>query len=322
MANEAAPQQTTAPAGGTDLAPQPPQPIPPKQESKGEIVVGEGALSPFSANSASAYALAQRMAQALASSSIIPDTFRDNVPNCMIAMEYAARLGVSVLAVMQNLSVIHGKPGLSAAFMIGSVNASGRFTPLRFKQVGTKGKDDYGIYAVATERASGEELDGEPITWEMVKAEEWHSRKGSKWKTMPGQMFRYRAATFWVKTYCPEIILGFRTTDEIEDMHGSDALADGAPMPRELAPGGAKSLEDVIGLQRTAPNAIDTQGETVSTRQETAEAKAEPKVEAEAKVEYDPETGELSPEQEAELERQQSGQGSLLPDGGKGKGKR
>src|SRR5690606_7293042 len=46
---------------------------------------------------------AVRISQALASSTIVPEAYRGNAANCMVALEYANRLGASVLAVMQNL---------------------------------------------------------------------------------------------------------------------------------------------------------------------------------------------------------------------------
>lgn len=347
---DAAQPQTQSDGNVSAPAAAPPAPTPPpntklaRTTSAEAIASSEGAISPFASSSTAAWDLANRMSVALAKSSIVPKDFVDSPANCMIAMEYAARLQVSVLAVMQNLAIIHGKPGLSSSFLIGSVNASGRFTPLRFEFAGTVGKDDYACRAVAKDRASGEVLEGEWITWVMAQREGWVERKGSKWKTMPGQMMRYRAASFWVRVYCPDIALGFRTNDELEDMHGPSADdGDVGAMPRELAPAGARSLEDVLGLQRTAPQAIDTQGETVPTAQPSApqQAQADSTPPA-AKPAYNPETGELSPEQEAELERQERAtaaeveraraalvgeakaqQGSLLPDGkGAGKAKR
>src|SRR3954466_2006088 len=48
-------------------------------------------LNAFS--SMSSFETAQRMAKALSASSLLPETFRNNIPNCMIAMELANRIG-------------------------------------------------------------------------------------------------------------------------------------------------------------------------------------------------------------------------------------
>jgi hypothetical protein len=164
-----------------------------------------------------AFDTAVRVAKALASSTIVPAAYQNNTANVMVAMEYANRTGTSVLAVMQNMDVIHGRPALRASFLIGTVNASGRFTPIKYRWQGTEGADDWGCRAVAVERESGEECEGPLITIALAKAEGWHSKSGSKWKTLPELMLMYRAGAWWSRVYCPELSLGMHTTDEAED---------------------------------------------------------------------------------------------------------
>jgi hypothetical protein len=161
---------------------------------------------------------AVRIAQSLAASSIVPSAYQNSVANVMVALEYANRLGVSVLAVLQNLDVIHGRPSLRASFLIGTVNASGRFTPIRFRWQGAEGTPTWGCRAVATDRESGEECLGPLITLDLAKKEGWSGKTGSKWGTIPELMLMYRAGAWWTRVYCPELSLGFHTTDEIEDM--------------------------------------------------------------------------------------------------------
>lgn len=172
-------------------------------------------LNAFS--SSAAFETGQRMAKALGSSSLVPAEFRGNIPNVMIAMELANRIGASVFAVMQNLDIIHGRPSWRATFLIATVNSCGRFTPLRFRFQGTEGKPDYGCRAVAKDRDADEECIGTLITLGMADAEGWSKKSGSKWKTMPEQMLCYRAAAFWSRVYAPELSLGMRTVDEQED---------------------------------------------------------------------------------------------------------
>lgn len=167
---------------------------------------------------ADTFATAQRMAKALAGSDMVPKMYRGNVPNCLVAMELANRTGASILMVMQNLDVIHGKPSWRSTFLIAAVNSCGRFTPLRFEEAGERDTDDWSMRATARDRKTGEPLEGEWITWRMAKDEGWVDRSGSKWKTMPGQMMRYRAAAFWTRVYAPEIALGMHTADEVSDM--------------------------------------------------------------------------------------------------------
>jgi len=168
---------------------------------------------------ASNFETAQREAKALASSDLVPSAYKGNVANTMLAMEVAHRVGASPLAVMQNLHIVQGRPSWSASFLIACVNSCGRFSPLRFE---TRGGDDaaaktYAVRAISTDKESGKDCTGSWVTWAMVDAEGWSKKAGSKWLTMPEQMFMYRAAAFWSRVFAPEISLGMHTSDEVED---------------------------------------------------------------------------------------------------------
>ena len=214
----------------------------------------------------------QRIAQALSKSSLIPEAYRGHLPNVLIAMELANRIGVSVFMVMQNLDVIHGRPGWRAQFLIATVNASGRFTPLRFRFQGKEGTDEWGCRAVAKERGSVEECIGTLITIKMAKDEGWYARNGSKWRTMPEQMLLYRAASFWTRVYAPELALGMSTDQEIVDTIGVTV----ADVPRGIAPGSTQELEaELMGTVPSTPvEIVDQQtGEVTGEAAQTAASK-------------------------------------------------
>lgn len=96
------------------------------------------------------FELAIRIGKAFATSNAVPAQFRnftekkekggaivliDNpaaLGNCIVAIETARAVGMSITAVMQQANIIEGKLSWSAQFVIGAINASGRFTPLRF----------------------------------------------------------------------------------------------------------------------------------------------------------------------------------------------
>lgn len=170
-----------------------------------------------------AFDLVQRKAKALAASSLVPKDFVGSIPNCILAIELAYRLKCNPFMVMQNMFVIQGRPTFSAPFVISTINASGRFTPLRFRFTGTRGADNWGCIASAQDKESGEICDGTEITIGMAKSEGWYSRNGSKWKTMPEQMLRYRAAALFGRIYCPELLMGMTTAEEEHDISRAPA---------------------------------------------------------------------------------------------------
>jgi hypothetical protein len=155
---------------------------------------------------------AQRIAKVLSSSDLVPTQYKNNVANTLVALEIANRMGSSVLMVMQNLHIIHGRPSWGSSFIIASLNSCGRFTTLRFVNDANKCK------AVTTDKATGEVLEGPTVSLEMAKAEGWLDKAGSKWKTMPELMLMYRAAAFFGRLYAPEVLMGMQTSEEVIDI--------------------------------------------------------------------------------------------------------
>jgi len=235
------------------------------------------ALSAFS--SESAFVSVQRMAKALASSTLVPDAYRGeaNLGNCIIALELSQRIGASVMAVMQSMVPIHGKPTWSAAFLIATVNSCGRFSPMRFRWVGKEGADEWGCRAYAVEREGNLELVGALVTIAMAKAEGWYTKNGSKWKTMPEQMLQYRAAAFWTRAYAPEIALGMHTAEEIHDTPEANQVVkpvvmDVTPTPPEPKPRKVKKEPEAVVVQEPAPVQVEPEPEPIPTAPEPVPA--------------------------------------------------
>ena len=166
----------------------------------------------------SGFELAQRMGRALASSTIVPPQFQGdaNIGNCIIALGISQKMSIDPFTVMQNLNIIHGKPGWNSTFIIGQLNSCGRFSLLRFEVTGTG--DDMSCIAWAYDKATGGRLVGPPVSIAMAKAEGWHGKSGSKWKTMPDLMLRYRSAAFFGRLYAPDVLMGMHSVEEVVDI--------------------------------------------------------------------------------------------------------
>lgn len=160
--------------------------------------------------------MAGQMAQALSQSTIVPKDYQGNQANAMVAIEIANRLQTSPLMVMQNLYVIQGRPSWSAQFLIASVNGSGKYD-MELQYDEKTDKDGKPFSCQCWTMKDGRKVSGPVIDMEMAKAEGWVGKPGSKWKTMPQIMLRYRAASFFARMNCPEMTLGFYTKDEVID---------------------------------------------------------------------------------------------------------
>lgn len=226
-----------------------------------EVAINKPSLPGF--QSAEGFELLQRQAKMFCGSSLVPQQFQgeQNFGNAIIALEMAQRMNASPLMVMQNLYIVYGNPGWSSKFLIATFNQCGRFEAIKYKETGKKGTDSQGIIAYTREKGSDEIIQGPEVTILIAKQEGWYDKKGSKWKTMPDQMLRYRAAAWLIRTTAPEISMGLQTTDEIIDVEGnvSDVMDDVITTIEHNA------NSEVIDVEPSTPTFVDAEtGEVIN----------------------------------------------------------
>ena len=186
------------------------------QESK-EIIRYSTDFSKGIFGSSDNFMMATQMAKAFAQSTIVPKEYQGNFANGLVAIEMAVRMQTSPLMVMQGLDVIQGRPAWRSQFLIGMVNSSGKYDmDLQFDE--TKDKDGKPFGCTCWTEKSGRRIVGPEVTLDMANAEGWTTKNGSKWKTMPQIMLRYRAASFFVSMNCPELKFGLYTKEEVVEM--------------------------------------------------------------------------------------------------------
>ena len=255
--------------------------------------------APMSLLTGSGFEQLQRVAKALAGSTLVPAQYRAfaevkeygkvvghnpnpaGLPNCVVALNMALRMGADPLMVMQNLYVIEGRPSWSSQFIIASLNSCGRFSPLRF-DLSEPGKNEELTYSATfwkdgkkvteqrkakikhrtctawvIEKETGDRLNGPTISMQMAIDEGWLTKNGSKWLTMPEVMLRYRAASMLGRLYAPELLMGLQSREEVEDF--IDATPDGAGNY-------AVDVNDLRNKEPEAPAIIDDDDETVDTK--------------------------------------------------------
>ena len=248
------------------------------EENKHEVaIVPQGTTELNMFGSITAFEAGQRMAKVFATSTLVPESYHNNIGNCMIALNLAQRMKSDPLMVMQNLVIVHNKPTFEAKFAIACFNATKKYSPIRYKEIGEKGKDSYGMYAYAFDLKDGTVLGGPEITSKLAKGEGWYQRN-KKWETMPELMLRYRAASWFIRTTDPGVMMGFQTSDEVED-----AIAEEVPIDAPV---------DVVGTQEAEIVDIDTQmqAEFSETAEQAVEVESE-KNEQESKPVEQPDNG-------------------------------
>ncbi len=172
----------------------------------------------------------QRFAKALSKSDVVPEAYRDNIPNCMVAIDMANRMGLTPFMVMQNLYIVKGKPSWSGQACRALIENDGRYTNITTVYIGEKGTDGWGCYLQAETKSTGKLVKGPTVDIAMAKKEGWYSKKDkygnetSKWQSMPELMLAYRAAAFFARVYCPSAMMGFQTVEEVTDIANAEKL--------------------------------------------------------------------------------------------------
>jgi hypothetical protein len=196
---------------------------------------------------------AQRVAKLFSESKLVPDHFRGSAASVFVALHMAMRMNLDPMMVMQKTYIIQGKPGMEAQLMIALVNARGPFTgPIQWEFSGEG--ESRQCTAFATHKVTGERCEF-PLTWKMVKAEGWAAKTGSKWMTIPDLMFRYRSATYLARLYCPEVLMGLATVDELKDVDAE--VIDVTPTPATPQTPQTEKIKEKLkrGKKEDAPKA-------------------------------------------------------------------
>lgn len=179
-----------------------------------------------------------KIAEALANTQFVPESFRGKSGDCLVALDMAARLELNPLAIFSDIYVIDNRASFSSKFLIALVNRSGRFTRIAYDE-GVDGTAEVtysgwgetrgqrktwkekvpNYYAVAsfTEIATGEKFTSPRVDLNFAEKNGWVQKSGSKWQTMPEIMCRYRAASILIKSVCPEIVMGLEWSDDLQD---------------------------------------------------------------------------------------------------------
>ena len=277
IAPEAAPEappETQAPPSPAPLAVSP-QAIPAGIKDKALCVLLDRELS----------RLLWQQAEHYARSSLVPAQYQGQPDNCFVALQLAVRFDSDPFMVMQHTYVVKGRPGLEAKFIIGLVNTSGKFRgPIQWR---LEGEGDTRICTAFATHATTGEICEMPLAWQTVIGEGW--LKNSKWTTMPDLMLRYRSAAWFARLYCPEVIMGMQSADELRDVEAqvinveqvdrkktrTDALSDRLleNTPPDEAPAGTVTPEERQALD--APQQAETAEVAKAAKEKLALSRAQ-----------------------------------------------
>lgn len=171
--------------------------------------------------SSDSFKMAYQMAKAMSQSTIVPQHFQRNEANCLVAISQAQKMNLDPFTVMQNMYMIQGKITWKSSFLIAMINGSGKYDmELQFEE---EEKDGEPWSCRCWTTKDGRRVDGIKVTMAMAEREGWTKKNGSKWKTLPALMLRYRSASFFANLNCPELTSGFYTREEMIDNDFSES---------------------------------------------------------------------------------------------------
>lgn len=224
------------------------------------------------------------MADMYSKAEFMPPAYRDKPANTFVAMQFALQADLPIMTVLQRSYVVHGRIGLESQLCIAMLNKSG-FTrgPISYEMRGSG--DSASCTATAVDARNGQSYSA-TVDWQMVVAEGWANKQGSKWRTMPEIMFRYRSAMFLIRTTWPEVLMGVYSAEELKDMEV-------ASEPRiAVAPPPAIKV-DAVAASPVPTIATTTPVESTLAKRGPGRPKKEPVVTA----------GPLPPSQQGEQDR-------------------
>lgn len=211
------------------------------------------------------FELEQRKAKAFSLSAFFPrhlmgqgpNGAQISVANATIVYDIAYRMNLSPLEVAQSIFIIQGKPSFETKFLVARLNTSGL---LKGRLNTIVSQDGQSAYCEAIDAQTGAVLRGTTITMEMARREGWLGKNGSKWQTMPMLMLKYRAQSFFINEFFPEVRLGLRTKEEIQDIVEVEEISE----PKEaFKPDPAQNLNELLSSSEKPNSSTVKQNLTV-----------------------------------------------------------
>ncbi len=193
-------------------------------------------------------------ARAVAQGSLLPQTYRNNPANVLIAVGLGSAMGLTPAESLYRIDVINGKPTASAELIAANVRKAGHKLRVR--------GDDTTCTATIV-RCDDPDFEF-TVTRDIAWAKSMQLVGKDNYKRQPGTMLQWRAVTAVARLACPEALYGVA--------YSADELVDADTRPAQTAPAvsGADRMRNVLG---TAEQVDTTTGE-VTEHDETTSAAA------------------------------------------------
>lgn len=154
-----------------------------------------------------------KLAEMLASSTMVPKDFKGQVGNCIIAMQWGAELGLKPLQAIQNIAVINGKPGLYGD--IGKALLLGR--GFKIDEADTEEIRRTEVARCTITRPNGSVITRTFSKQDAVDAGLWKSSGESVWFKYRQRQMAWRAFWFAARDAAADVLKGMAGVEELRD---------------------------------------------------------------------------------------------------------
>ena len=178
-----------------------------------------------------------RVARAMADMSILPEHLksvgtknnkewlpqRQVIANCFRIVNQAVRWGFDPYAIVDETYVVAGKLGYSGKLVAAVVNSRGGL-------IGRLHYDHVGTGDAMTVTVSGRFKDDPERVCKITLSVKDAKTDNEMWKKDPEQKLVYSGAIKWARRYCPEVVLGVLTDDDVDKIVYGDKPSESVPV--------------------------------------------------------------------------------------------
>lgn len=175
-----------------------------------------------------------RLAQFIAGTEFVPKSLRDSPAATAAAILYGREVGLPPMTALTQTHVIEGKPSISAEGMRALVLAAGHELEI---------EETNSARCTMRGRRRGTEK-WLTLAWSTDDARQAGLLGRGPWKSYPRAMLQARATTELCRLLFPDVIRGFRSVEELEDLGEAETFAP--------TPGGAQASTKVTRARKVA----------------------------------------------------------------------
>jgi hypothetical protein len=230
-------------------------------------------------------ASAAGIAERIAKTELVPSNYRNKPDNVLVAWSLGAPLGLSLLASLQNIAVINGKPAIFGDAALAVVRGSG-LSEFVNEEISGEGDE---MVATCTARRFGEPtiIKRTFSVADAKRAKLWG--KQGPWTQYPQRMLAMRARSWCLRDGFPDALAGMAIREEVQDFNITDRVVvrDATPpQPQLVLPETSEPVAHATDDAADAKAALELRFEELTMRrgEETSRRPGEIQTEIEAAV--------------------------------------